>query len=252
VIEHIWEGIYGSFAEAPAVGDGFAGRTWGERSSLRAMGLRQAAQEQRTIPSIVAYPSSLLPFLAATICQGQGDVRILDFGGALGYTYYPVIAALPDAQHVEYHIVDTALIVRLGSQMFAEDERVSFHESLPIRLEDVDIVHIGSSLQYVEDWQGTLEMLAAYGAPRFLFTDLPAGDIPTYVSLQNYYESKIPCWFFNVGDVMAVMAGLGYRLAFKSTYLSTILGKQEPFPQDNFPEEYRLGYPASLMFCAES
>ncbi len=249
MIEHIWEGIYRSFAEAPAVGDGFEGKTWGERSSLRALGLRQAAQEQRTIPSIVAYPASLLPFLAALIYQQQGHLRILDFGGALGYTYFPVICALPDSLGVDYHIVDTPLIVRIGEAMFADDDRITFHESLPDLLKEVDIVHIGSSLQYIEDWRGTLAALTAYHPLTFLFTDLPAGDIPTYVTLQNYYESRIPCWFFNIGEVLDVMAGLGYRLAFKSTYLSTILGKQQPFPQDNFPQEYRLGYPASLLFC---
>jgi len=105
-----------------------------------------------------------------------------------------------------------------------------------------------SSLQYVEDWKGLIGDLARYGAEYLLLVDLPAGDIPTYATVQNYYESKIPYWFFNVKDVIDSVTGAGFKLLFKSTYIGERLGKEQPLPQKNFPEEYRAGDSCNLLF----
>jgi len=71
-----------------------------------------------------------------------------------------------------------------------------------------------------------------------LLADVPAGKMPTYATVQNYYGSKIPHWFFNLNEMINAMAAIKYKLLFKSAYIGKRLGIEQPMPQDNFPELY--------------
>lgn len=80
-----------------------------------------------------------------------------------------------------------------------------------------------------------------------LFTDLTAGKIPTYVSVQNYYDSKIPVWFFNIDEILKEVEKLGFKVALCSPRLSPFFGKLQEIPQNNFPEKYRLKNSCNLL-----
>ena len=250
MIENIWEGVYSDFKEVPVSGEGFNADEWVTNSRKKISKLLEAAKKQGTIPSVVAYRASLLPLLAALVCEESGRVSILDFGGGLGFTYVPVAHALVEKSCLDYHIVEVERICELGSQLFKDDDTVHFHVSLPGHIQ-VDIVHMGSALHYIEHWAEVINELVAYQPRYFMFTDLPAGDIPTYTTAQNYYGSRIPCWFFNINEVIATMSSVGFELLFKSTYIATISGKEEELPQNNFPEELQLGRACSLLFVKE-
>lgn len=247
----IWEGIYEQFGDVPVVGDGFEGDKWAENSARTAVDLLQRAQKLQTIPEVVAYRESLLPFLAALVYHQLGRVRILDFGGGLGFTYIPVASALMDAQAIDYHIVESQRICDLGAEMFAHEDRLHFHTAPPSDPDRVDILHIGSALQYIEDWTGLLKRLADYQPNYFLFSNLSAGDIPTYATAQLYFDSNIAAWFLNIDEFIASMSGLGFGLLFKSTFKASLHGKEQALPQANFPQQYRLGHTCSLLFGAE-
>ena len=108
---------------------------------------------------------------------------------------------------------------------------------------------ICSALQYVENWRALIGKLADCQPEYFMFDALSAGDIPTYATAQNYYESKIPYWFFNIDDMITAMSSVNFKLLFRSARISTVLGQEQELPQSNFPEEYRLGNPCNLLFC---
>jgi len=54
-----------------------------------------------------------------------------------------------------------------------------------------------------------------------------------------------------VDEIIDVMSGEGWELIFKSTYTPKILGVEQPYPQDNFEDMYKLGYPCILLFAEE-
>ncbi len=247
---NIWEGIYNSFKECPKCGKGFEGETWVSQSLDRTNKLLDAVKENKTISSVVAYRTSLLPFLTALVLEKSENkkVSILDFGGGLGFTYIPVIYGCAEEQSIDYHIVDSKNTCIMGKRIFKNDKRIHFYTSLPQKMLTLDIIHLGSSLQYIEDWKDLINSLAEYRPQYFLFTDLIAGDIPTYVTAQNYYKSKIPCWFFNINDIIKIMSSVNFKLLFKSSYTGNFLGKEQEMPQDNFPEEYRLRNSCNLLF----
>jgi putative methyltransferase (TIGR04325 family) len=183
MIENIWEGVYSDFKEVPVSGTGFNGDKWATNSLKKISELLEAAKKQGTILSVVAYRASLLPLLAALVREEAGMVSILDFGGSLGFTYVPVALALVEKSCLDYHIVDVERICESGTRLFENDDRVHFHTLLP-SIPEVDIVHMGSSLQYIRDWKELVNKLADYQPRYFMFTDLPAGDIPTYATAQ--------------------------------------------------------------------
>jgi putative methyltransferase (TIGR04325 family) len=103
-------------------------------------------------------------------------------------------------------------------------------------------------MQYVEDWKGILQKFAEYNPSYILLADLPAGKIPTYATVQNHYEAKIPYWFFNVDEVIETMSIEDYKLILKTKCIDKRLGIEQSLLQDNFPKEYRVGDTCNLLF----
>lgn len=250
MIENIWEGIYESFAQCPDIGPGHEGDRWVKQETQRVDKLLQSKRDGGVIPSIVHYRMNLLPIMTAVVAAGSeaDKIRILDFGGGMGSTYVAVTAACANPGSIDYHLVESKNICRAGSRYFKDDHRIHFHDQLPKDIGKVDIVCLSSSIQYVADWKGLLKEIAGYDSQYLLLIDLPAGDIPTYATAQNSYESKIPHWFFNVAEVIETVASTGFTLQFKSSYDGTYLGKEQPMPQQNFPADYQVGKSCNLLF----
>ena len=240
----IFEGVYPDFDSVPAKGDGFNGATWSGRSVESALAHMDAVG-QGVFP---AFETSLLPIVAALLARDRQPLRILDFGGGLGGQAIETFAALHEGVELEFHIVEVDEICVKGRELLGDQPRVTFHADWPDDPETVHLAHLGSSLQYVQDWGGVLRKIAAFSPETILFSDLLAGDIPSYASGQNYHESVIPCWFLNFGEVEDLMGELGYTLLFQARYVSTVLGHRGPIPQDNFPKDRRLGHSRVALF----
>lgn len=249
----IWEGIFERFSDAPSQGEGLAGKRWADQSLQILSSYRDHNESNNTAPLPLAFSESLLATVVALL-QAELDppqLRILDFGGGLGITYAKMIMSLTNKDNIDFHVVEQENICSLGDKAFRSDNRVSFHASLPI-LENTDIVHVGSALQYIDNWKSVITKLAKYEPRYWLFTDLPAGDIPTYASSQRYYESTIPVWFFSISDILSQMRKESFHLLFKTAFNGAVLGStQGYYPQANFPEQHRLGYSCNLLFSQQ-
>ena len=239
----IWEGVYSSFSEIPKIGKGYSSKVWLEKSFDRIKKTK-----------MVNYRESLLPFLVAIVwsIKRTKKIRVLDYGGNLGRGYVLTSQALVNnSKYLDYHIIELKKLCQLGRKIYQKKENVFFHEILPAKFGRIDVVYFCSSLQYIENWKGLLEKLAGLKPKYFLFDDLPAGDIPTFATVQNYYGSKIPYWFFNIGEIIELLELLGYKLIFKSSFVATILGREQDLPQHNFLLKYRLGKSCSLLFTKD-
>jgi putative methyltransferase (TIGR04325 family) len=112
----------------------------------------------------------------------------------------------------------------------------------------VDLVHLGSSIQYVDDWKGLLRTLTAF-MPRFvLLSDGHAGEVDTFVTAQLMFESVVPYRFLSARALEQTMIDLGYELTIRLQYRCTILGETRPLPTDEFPEGKRLVHPSHFVF----
>ena len=245
---NIWEGVYTSFEEVPRIGHGFNQNRWVEAVLQKTLSVKEDHENiSSTIPQFPSYSKSLLPLLTAVVKTKYEKMRILDFGGGLGIDYLRTINSQTNSETYYYHIVENEILCDHGNRLFDQDRNIVYHLSI---LTDCkfDIIYSSSSVQYVEDWKGIITQFSSVSTQYLLLTDLPAGDIPTFATAQNYYGSKIPSWFFNISEFIEYTASQGFALQFCSTYKGNILGKYDYLPQDNFPEYYRLGRSCNLLF----
>jgi putative methyltransferase (TIGR04325 family) len=245
---NIWEGIYSSFSQCPKGKEISWSKRWVDQQTEKIKKLK--TDIKKSAEYVIGYKTSLLPVLtaAAGASLNKDKLKILDFGGGLGNTYLLMNSGCIRQLDFEFHIVEGEQICKKGKELFKDDRRIHFYSALPQEIEKFDIIHCCSSLQYIEDWKGLFKSWAAYEPVYILIADLPAGKIPTYATVQNYYESKIPYWFFNIDEIIEAMNAAGYSLIFKSAFNDKRLGIEQPMPQDNFPKEYRLGETCNLLF----
>lgn len=242
---NIWEGTYSSFGETPACGDGFESDRWINSSEQKLCEMKSRADNGKLV---LSYNNSPLPIIASLIYSEKESLSILDFGGGMGLTYTQLINSSPELTNLKYSIVEGKKVCERGKKLFRDDDKIGFTETLPDKNTHFDILHISSSLQYIEDWQELLSTLCGYKAKYFIFSDLYAGDIQTFVTVQNYYDSKIPCRFFSFGEVVKKIEKVNYRLVHTSEFHANILGQYSHMPMENFSGKMRVGHSKNLIF----
>jgi putative methyltransferase (TIGR04325 family) len=176
-------------------------------------------------------------------------VSVLDFGGGLGTGYMMLAATVPDARaRADYRVVEVDSICRAGRALFAGKPGPVFLDELPSGGR-FDLVHTASAIQYVGDWRAVVRRLASYQATHLAFSDIFVGSFESFVTLQNYYGSRIRHWFLNLGEFVGEVERTGYRLALKCDCNVKILDAHGPLPMDHFPAELRIPSSSHLLFC---
>lgn len=252
---NIWNGVHPDFPSAPARDavtgggeGGFEGAEWlGKMEALAGRSLEQLSQS--AAPLCRDYPLAVI----AALCPETPDrpLTVVDFGGGMASGFAGLRTSLPRSRPLAFHCVENAAVCAIGRRMFAGFDELHFHDSLDDAPARADIVHAGSSMQYIEDWKGMLARLLRL-KPRYLaLSDLPAGDIPTFVSVQSYYDRGMRHWFWNLDEFVAELSGLGCRLLYRTRYEGSYLGRHGPYPMDNFQPEHRLGYASNLIFAVQ-
>ncbi len=180
---------------------------------------------------------------------GRHTLRILDFGGGLGIGYMTLLESIPHAEErIEYTIVEVPQVGDAGRELFSG--RVRYVETLPPG-DRFDLVHTASALQYVEDWRRVLGSLAGYQADFMLLSDVFAGAIPSFVTLQNYYGSRIRHWFLNLEALVSACADVGYSVAMKSHVSARRLDIEDRLPMEQFPDTHRLEHTLHLLLARD-
>jgi len=82
-----------------------------------------------------------------------------------------------------------------------------------------------------------------------LISDAFAGDIPTFITAQNFYGRKLPFRFLNMVELTEYIENQGFKLILDTEYDRTMLGKRDPLPLDNFQENMQIKYSHHLLFC---
>lgn len=246
----IWEGIYPSFAAAAcdAAGNGFSGHTYQQRSNIAIRECLSAVQRKQSVPLFHKQRSTYLPPLVAMLSSQNAKVKILDFGGGLGIGYLTLFESIPGANDlVEYLIVELPEICEEGKRLYEELSPIEFTSDLPDS-QQLNLIHSSSAIQYIEDWSGLLRKLAGYGAEYILLSDVFAGEIDSFVTLQNYYGSRIPHWFLNLDELVDTLTGTGYTLKMKTVATSKRLGVEDVLPMKHFPPKHQLEHSLHLLF----
>lgn len=238
----VWEGVYSSFAEAPTCGEGFSGDAWVSRVADRmrervAMGPDASA----------AVRDYLLPVVVASAAAENGDVAVLDIGGGGGSEFLGVAAALPENIGLSYHVVDVAALCAVGREILPDDSRLTFHTEIPA-IGSIDVVHLGSMLQYVDDWRSFVASILSLGAKFVLISDSYTGDVDTFVTIQNLWGSKVPFRILNRAELDGAFRKGGYESVLRVPYYGKVLNHEPPLPMDGLPQHCRIPHTWHCLF----
>lgn len=249
----LWNGIYQSFNEAPVVGPGFAGEKWFNSNIDRARAMLAAQDRIDLLDFSTLQRNAVLPSLVAVVKASRGQVKILDVGGGFGSGYAVLRGALMrDLEGISYDILEIPEVSEAGEKLFGNRNGVRFLTKFPERRAAYDIVFAASALQYIDDWQGFLTTVVSLEAEYILLSDVVAGPIESFVTLQNYYESRIPVRFINEAQFLGCLADYRYELSFKMPCITRILGEIGPLPMSNFPVDRRIAYASHFLFRKQS
>jgi putative methyltransferase (TIGR04325 family) len=244
----IWEGIYDHFPQ-DYTNSVFESKRWVNALRKQSLQLLDEHEDSGTISDHTLIHEHPLPPVVALLATWEDiPIRVLDFGGGMGNSFFSLVKSLPNADLVEFHVIETTAVCKLGHEVYKKFHNLHFHDELPIDDNKFDIVHAGNSLHYIADWRTMLEKYACYEPHFIMLSGLNAGDIETFVTYQNYYGSKIPVWFWNIREILEALRNLDYSLIYKSLLASSYLGKIQSLPMVNFPPQYRLKRKCNLIF----
>tara|TARA_Y100000592_G_scaffold18799_1_gene28752 strand:- start:8419 stop:9117 length:699 start_codon:yes stop_codon:yes gene_type:complete len=168
---------------------------------------------------------------------------VLDFGGSLGTSFFSVSNLVN-----KYYIVETEKIVKAGNNLGVDN--LTFFNSIS-NTPQVDIVYIRTSLQYSPDWRKTLEELLAKKPRQVILSHLSAGDIDTFLTIQNWGDMQIPYWFINLKEIKTLFLERGFKLMKEQ---DSLILKECPKTWASirkFPKSKRLEKTVDISFINE-
>ena len=152
----------------------------------------------------IQYAWPLLAGLVWAAARSGGSLNVLDFGGALGSTYFQNRAFLAGLREVRWNIVEQARHVETGKRWF-EDNRLKFYASMEDCLADTQpqVILLSSVLQYLDKPFETLEQLLQSSCDHLIVDRTPFWDGPTdRLCVQHtpadIYPASYPTWIFSI------------------------------------------------------
>ena len=204
-------------------------------------------QHEKVLPKseIRSQICNLLPMLVATFLDKQNEITILDWGGGMGTSYINCLNSI-NCTNIKYYVVDLMENIELGRKIFPKEYNIHFLENISA-LKKVDIVYVGSALQYIPNYRALLIELINKAPKYILLTDHFMGGAKTYATAQiNMPGRRIAYWIFELKEIIQLFKEHNYNLIYRSV-------NYQPFHDfNNFPEYYRVDDSCNLLFSKKT
>jgi putative methyltransferase (TIGR04325 family) len=149
------------------------------------------------------YAWPVLSGLMWAAARNRGSISVLDFGGALGSTYFQNYKFLQTLPNLRWSVVEQAHYVAAG-QAHIQDEQLRFYRSIDeCLIENVPtVILLSSVLQYLEFPFDVLKTLSKVGANTMIIDRTPFSDsceekILVQKVPQSIYRASYPLWVFS-------------------------------------------------------
>ena len=150
----------------------------------------------------VQYSYPLLSGLLWIAAKNKGKLHVMDYGGALGSSYYQNKSFLDTLADVKWCIVEQTHFVQTGKEDFSKG-KLQFYDSIEscIQSNQIDLVLLSSVLQYLESPYKLLEEIQSSKIENVIIDRTPYVMGPDRLTIQKVnpqiYPARYPCWFFN-------------------------------------------------------
>ncbi len=150
-------------------------------------------------------PWQVLAGLLRAAAADGGALRVLDFGGSLGSSYFQCRGFLSAARLEKWCVVEQEKFVEIGRAEFS-DEVLAFSGDLiqGIREYSPNVILLSGVLPYIKDPHELLNTLVSQGIRNLIFDRTPFwrdASLPDRLTVETVppmiYSAKYPAWFFN-------------------------------------------------------
>ncbi len=197
-----WFGNYISWSAAKLDTQGYNADAIFEKVINAARQVKQgnAAFERDGIVFSEKEHSHFLLAAVKKIQETEKELRVLDFGGSIGSTYFQHRDVLKNLK--SWVVVEQEHFVKAGKAEF-EDWCLKFENSLEKAFEThrPNLILINSVLQYIEKPYELLAKIKALGAENIVIERTPVADFPTdritkQIVPPKIYDATYPSWVF--------------------------------------------------------
>jgi putative methyltransferase (TIGR04325 family) len=217
-----FEGVYSNWTEASHRSKGYD--EYGILDKVLAATLKvkkgEAAYDRDSMVFDEAeYVWPLLSAVMWAAAQNKGHLSVLDFGGALGSSYFQHKRFLDRLTDVRWNIVEQNHFVESGNSLIADGEDIKFYPNIDLCLEEQTptVVLLSSVLQYLPDPIEILRRLSEIGASVMLIDRTPLSNTKYHsLTIQHVpatiYEASYPMWIFSEALLQQCIEKLGWKI----------------------------------------
>lgn len=201
-----WKGNYQSWDEAQKVSIGYTSDNILKSvrdSMIKVRDNTVVYERDGVVFDEIQYSWPLLAGLMFASSKSKGVLKILDFGGSLGTTYYQNKRFLDEFDDISWSIVEQKHFVDIGKLDFQNAKLKFFYDVKScVESESPNVLLISSVLQYLENPYDILNEILTYEFEFVIFDrtqfSLDNKDkiklqiVPPFINNASY-----PCWFFD-------------------------------------------------------
>ena len=190
----------------------------------------------------IQYSWPLLAGLMWVVAQSVGELNLVDFGGALGSSYFQNRQFLKNLRRVRWNIVEQKHYVDVGKKDFESDELRFYYDLQSCLLENKpNIVLLSGVLQYLENPYKLLEQIKRLPFKfiiigRTSFCDKGEDIIGVQKVPREIFNASYPCWVFSITkfrdfwgpkEIVTEFYDLDERLASYSEFKGFIIRRSD-------------------------
>jgi putative methyltransferase (TIGR04325 family) len=195
-----FEGEFASWKDAVAASTGYHDPSILAKVANATLSVKRgdAAYERDSVLfSEVEYSWAVLSALMWAAALEGGRLSVLDFGGALGSTYFQHRTPLADLMEVRWGVVEQAHYVVAG-KVALQDDRLRFFTTIEECASEIrpNVILLGSVLQYLPEPYNILRRLGLTGAVVMIVDRTPFADIDDdTITVQRVQRSIYPATY---------------------------------------------------------
>jgi putative methyltransferase (TIGR04325 family) len=177
----------------------------------------EAAYERDSVTfDKIQYSWPVLAGLLWISSRYDNRLKVIDFGGSLGSSYFQNVGFLKHLKQLDWNVVEQKKFVECGRDLF-QDGSLHFNETIEEAAKG-SLTHVffaSSSIQYIEDPYSLIEKIMGLEFP-YIIIDmarlLPDSDRITVQKVRpGIYDASYPAWFLNEKKLLETI-GQKYEL----------------------------------------
>ncbi|OHE05339.1 TIGR04325 family methyltransferase [Sulfurimonas sp. RIFOXYB12_FULL_35_9] len=217
-----WHGNYKNWEEAKKASTGYDSDAILQkvRMSLLKVKNGEAVYERDSVLfDKIQYSWTLLSGVLLAASNAKSNLRVLDFGGSLGSTYYQNKKFLDQLDSVSWSVVEQKHFVDAGKKDF-EDDRLKFYYDVTecVKEQKPNVLVLSSVLQYIEKPYELMDEILKSDF-EFIIIDRTSFSKNKQIKLQivpsSIYTASYPCWFFEEVEFLKFFVKHNYKVIEK-------------------------------------